>query len=579
MKRLIAQLKPHTAALVLCAACVILANMAEIAKPAVMALAIDNHLVQSSVGSGLMGMALLYLGVAMVGALCGYGQAVLVSAICQRVLHTIRGEVFDHIQHMPLEALDRFGTGRLITRATNDVETLSEFYSDVLVNLFRDVVLLIGIIAAMLLMDWRLALVSFAALPLIALITILVRRKLRRNFVEMKRLIGMINAFFAENIAGMRIVQAFNRQKEKLREFRALNDDYFKTTVVQVVMHSFLRPAMDVVNSLAIALLVWYGCHRILGLGAGTVAAGLEIGVLYAFTDYIKRFFEPINDLAEKYNTVQSALVSSERIDSLLSDPAQELLENGNHGGEVQGKIEFRNVWFAYEEEDWVLRDISFVVQRGEKIALVGATGAGKSTIIQLISRLYEPQKGMILVDDVPLNDWKLADLRRGIAVVLQDVFLFAGTIADNIRIAEDMDDEIIRNALDVSLAEPFVSKLPEGMETELGERGGTLSQGERQLLSFARAIARDPAILVLDEATASIDTQTEQQIQKSILRISADRTAIFIAHRLSTIVGCDAIYVLQNGKIVEHGTHETLVAFNGAYAALLREIALQADG
>ncbi len=574
MRRLIEQLKPHVGAILLCAVCVIIANLAEIAKPAVLAYAIDECLVRTGgmgLSHSLWGMGGLYALVSIIGALTAYGQALLVAKICQRVLHAIRGDVFRHIQHMPLEALDRFGTGRLITRATNDVETLSEFYSDVLVDLFRDIVLLMGIVGAMLIMDWRLALVSFVVLPLIVLITLLVRRRLRQNFIEMKKLIGHINAFFAENIAGMRIVQAFNRQREKLREFRVLNDEYFKTTVIQVTMNSFLRPAMEVVSSLAIALLVWVGCRRIMGAAAG-LEVPLEIGVLYAFTDYIKRFFEPINDLAEKYSTMQGAMVSSERIDALLSDPAQEALLDGSHEGPVQGKIEFDHVWFAYEEEDWILKDVSFQVNPGEKIAFVGATGAGKSTIIQLISRLYLPQRGCILIDGVPIQDWQLQNLRRGVSVVLQEVFLFAGTIADNVRIAEKMDDQRVKDSLRVALADTFVSRLPKGMDTELGERGGTLSQGERQLLSFARAVAHNPAILVLDEATASIDTQTEQRVQQSILRISENRTAIFIAHRLSTIVNCDEIYVIEGGKIIEHGNHNVLMGKNGAYAALLRE-------
>lgn len=575
MKRLIRQLRPHMAAFLVCMLCVVLANLSEIAKPAVLAYAIDIFLTGGAVQSGLyslFGVGVVYFLVAAMGALCAYWQALLVAKICQRVLHTIRSDVFHHIQHMPLEALDRFGTGRLITRATNDVETLSEFYSDVLVNLLRDIVLLLGIMSAMLMMDWRLALVSFSVLPLVVLITLLVRRRLRRNFVLMKRLIGQINAFFAENLAGMRIVQAFNRQKEKLREFDAVNDDYHRTTIVQITMHSFLRPAMEIVNALAIALLVWYGCNRILALETTGVGAALEIGVLYAFTDYIKRFFEPINDLAEKYNTVQSALISAERIDTLLSDPAQETLEDGTHGGKVRGEIEFDHVWFAYEGEDWVLRDVSFHVRQGEKVAFVGATGAGKSTIIQLISRLYIPQRGRILVDGIPLSEWRLSDLRRGISVVLQDVFLFAGTIADNVRIAEPMEDAKVREALHISLADEFVDRLPHGAATELGERGGTLSQGERQLLSFARSVAHNPAILVLDEATASIDTQTERRIQRSILRISQNRTAIFIAHRLSTITHCDMIYVIASGRIIEQGTHRELLAMNGAYAALVRE-------
>ncbi len=574
MRRLIGKLHPHISLLVLCGLCVLAANLAEIAKPAVLALAIDQYIVGFTAADSatpLVLMGIFYLAVAGIGAGAGYAQALLVTKICQKVLHTIRGDVFRHIQRMPLEALDRFGTGRLITRATNDVETLSEFYADVLVNLFRDAVLLIGIVAAMLVMDWRLALVSFAALPLILLITVSVRKRLRQNFVVMKQLIGRINAFFAENIAGMRVVQAFVRQKEKLDEFKQINDEYFDKTILQVTMNGFLRPAMEVVNSLAIALLLWYGCGRLLGVQAGT-AAPLEIGVLYAFTDYIKRFFEPINDLAEKYSTVQNALVSSERIDSLLSDPAQEDLAEGSHTGRIHGEIEFDHVWFAYDKDNWVLRDVSFKVRPGEKVAFVGATGAGKSTIIQLISRLYIPQKGRILVDGAELADWRLADLRRGISVVLQDVFLFAGTIADNIRIAEPMDDARIENALTLALADDFVSQLPDGMHTMLGERGGTLSLGERQLLSFARAIAHDPAILVLDEATASIDSATEERVQQSILRISERRTAIFIAHRLSTIEGCDQIYVVDAGQIIEHGTHTELLARNGAYAALLQE-------
>ncbi|HML46480.1 MAG TPA: ABC transporter ATP-binding protein, partial [Clostridia bacterium] len=329
--------------------------------------------------------------------------------------------------------------------------------------------------------------------------------------------------------------------------------------MIQITMHSVLRPVMEVINSLAIALLIWFGYSRISG-GAHL----LDLGVLYAFTDYIKRFFDPINDLAEKYNTVQSAMVSVDRIYSLLDDPEQENLSAGAHGGAMRGKIEFRDVWFAYNEENWILRGVSFVVRPGEKVAFVGETGAGKSTIISLISRFYDVQRGQILVDDVPIRDWKLEDLRRGVAVVLQDVFLFAGTVRENICIADAIGEEKVREALQVSMADTFVKRLPNGMDEVLSERGSTLSQGERQLLSFARAIAHDPAILILDEATASIDTATEQRIQKSILRISEKRTAIFIAHRLSTIEHCDTIYVLGQGNILEQGTHEELLEQNG---------------
>jgi ATP-binding cassette subfamily B protein len=320
---------------------------------------------------------------------------------------------------------------------------------------------------------------------------------------------------------------------------------------------------MEVINALAIALLILYAGGRI---GAGA----LEIGVLYAFTAYIRQFFDPINDLAEKVNTIQSALVSADRIYELLDDPEPpEDLEAGIHRGPVAGHVEFRNVWFAYEGEDWVLRDVSFTADAGERIAFVGATGAGKTTIINLLSRFYEPNRGQILVDGVKLTDWNLGELRRGISVVLQDVVLFSGTIADNIRVNADMGDDEVIDALRLSMALPFVMELPGRLNASVTERASTFSAGERQLLSFARAIAHDPSILVLDEATASIDTVTEQKIQQSIGRISGGRTSIFIAHRLSTIRSCHRIYVLSGGCIAESGSHDALMGQGGLYCRL----------
>ena len=557
---------PYWRALLVCALCVLAVNGSELLKPYLMGVLIDDFLVGKMAAHGLYsmaGLAGIYFATIVVGSLCALWQARLINRVGQDILHNLRVKVFGHIHRMTLKALDRFSTGRLITRATNDIETLNEFYGDVLVNLFRDVFLLIGIVVVMLKMDARLAAVGFTAVPLILIVTLSVKRVLRRNFASMKALIGRINGFFAENMAGMRIVQAFNRQREKMAEFRELNTKYFRTTMIQVTMNSVLRPIMEVINSLAIALLVVYGYHRI----SGNL---LEIGVLYAFTTYIKQFFDPINDLAEKYNTIQSALVSADRIYELLDDPDPlEDLECGTHGGEVRGRVEFRNVWFAYEGEDWVLRDVSFAVDPGERIAFVGATGAGKTTIINLISRFYVPQRGQILVDGVDLADWKLGDLRRGVSVVLQDVVLFSGTIADNIRVNADMGDDEVADALRQSMALEFVMDQPGGLHADVTERGTTFSTGERQLLSFARAIAHRPAILVLDEATANIDSHTEARIQASIERISEGRTSIFIAHRLSTVRGCDRIYALQDGGIVEQGSHDELMCHNGLYRRL----------
>ncbi len=566
IRRMAALTLPYWRPLLLCALLVLMVNGAELLKPYLLKVLIDDFLAGGQTPSGLhspTGLSVAYFAVIVVGALSGLFQARFINRVGQSILHGLRVKIFSHIHHMTLTVLDKFSTGRLITRATNDVETLNEFYSDVLINLFRDFFLLAGIVIVMLQMDANLALVGFTTVPLILLVTLTVKRFLKRNFTKMKALISRINGFFAENMAGMRIVQAFNRQKEKYDEFRELNRRYYKTTMMQVTMNSVLRPVMEVINSLTIALLILYGYNRISG-------GLLEIGVLYAFTTYIKQFFDPINDLAEKYNTIQSALVSADRIYELLDDPTPlEDLDAGSHGGAVRGQVEFRHVWFAYEGENWVLQDVSFTADIGDRIAFVGATGAGKTTIISLISRFYEPQRGEILVDGVPLSQWKLGDLRRGVSVVLQDVVLFSGTIADNIRVNADMGDEEVLDALRQSMALEFVMEQPNQLYTDVAERGTTFSAGERQLLSFARAIVHNPAILVLDEATANIDSATEQKIQASIENISQDRTMIFIAHRLSTIQNCRCIYVMSRGRIVESGCHEALLAQGGLYRKL----------
>ncbi len=566
LMRLALLMKPHIGKLLICVICVIIVNLSELLKPYVAAIVIDNFLVGDAEQSGLFsitGMGILYFIVAMAGALFSMTQVRLIARISQGILNDMRQKVFNKIMHMPMKLLDRNGTGRLITRATNDVETVNEFYSDVFLNLFKDVFLLAGIMVMMFVLDAKLALVALTGVPLIVLITVSLKRVIKRNWKKMKSIIGQINGFMAENISGMRIVQAFNRQKHKLDEFRELNKAYFKTAMTQVFLNSFLRPTMEVVNNMVIALLIVYGCGRITG-------GYLEVGVLYAFTNYVKQFFEPINDLAEKYTTIQSALVSTDRIYEILDEKETEDPEAGSHGGEVHGTVEFKDVWFAYNDEDWVLKGISFKVEAGQKIAFVGHTGVGKSTIINLISRYYDIQKGQILVDGVPVEDWKLRDLRQGVSTVLQDVFLFTGDIAQNLDMHAGLSEEKMQQALVVSEAAGFVEELG-GLKAPVTEQGLNFSTGQRQLLSFGRAIAHDPAILVLDEATAHIDTNTEELIQKSIENISQGRTSIFIAHRLSTIQNCDIIFVLDDGQVAEQGTHEELYAMNGIYTQLVQ--------
>jgi len=559
--RLASMMRPYIGQLLLCALFVLIVNAAELIKPMIAEIVIDDFLAKGIVETENMSITVLgivYFITIVIGSAFGIAQARLITRISQKILDTMRNKVFDKILHLSTSKLDKFGTGRLITRATNDVETVNEFYSDVFLSLFRDIFLLAGILIMMLVIDWKLALVAFTGIPFIIALTFSIKKRIKENFKKVKITTGKINGFFAENIQGMRIVQVFNGLKSKLKEFRQLNDEYFKGTMTQVMLHSFLRPTMEMINELVIALLVAYAYN---GISGGV----LEVGVLYAFTNYTKQFFAPINDLAEKYSTVQSAFVSTDRIYELLDDNETEDTYEGISDIDIQGEIEFKDVWFAYDDENWVLKGVSFVIPKGARAAFVGTTGAGKTTIINLITRNYTPQKGEILIDGVNVNEISLHELRSSVSVVLQDVFLFTGNIRENLEMGKPKDDEVLKNALKAAQSENVL------FDTNVTEQGLNFSTGERQLISFARAISAEPKVLILDEATAHIDTGTEVRVQTAINEMAKGRTMIYIAHRLSTIRESNIIFVIKNGLIAERGNHNELMNLNGEYASLVK--------
>lgn len=537
-------------------------NAAVIIKPRVLQRVIDDYLVPEIYDKAAINrLGFIFFGLILLGAGLDYAQTILLNYVGQNIMHRLRTELFNKIQHMKMSFFDHFSSGRLLTRVTNDVEALNELFSGVLINLFRDAVMIIGLVWVMFSMNTTLALVSICTVPVIAVIAVIYRKAARKNFVRMKRAVGRINGFLAENISGMKIVQIFHREKQKFDEYNQIEKDYFESSLREVILNSLGRPIVEVINNLAISALVW--------VCAGDILSGsFEYGVLYTFISYVREFFQPINEIADKYTGLQSAVISSERIFEILDiDDSIEDLKTGKTCENIRGDIEFRNVWFAYENDNWVLKDVSFHIKPGETVAFVGATGAGKSTIISLITRFYDIQKGQILIDGVDIKEYRLTELRRKIAIVLQDVFLFTGDIASNIRLNnEELTDDDVYKAIKTACADSFVNSLPDGIGSEVKERGCTFSSGQRQLLSFARAVALNPAVLILDEATAYIDTETEEMIQRSMENVISGRTSILIAHRLSTIRKADRIYVIDQGRIMEEGDHETLMSLNGLY-------------
>ncbi|MEA2724408.1 MAG: ATP-binding cassette, subfamily multidrug efflux pump [Gemmatimonadales bacterium] len=575
LRRLLVYLRPYRSLTVLAVLLLLSGAGLALVGPALTQRALDVAIPARD--TGLLGtLALLFLAALVLEFLVEYGQTLLTTYLGQRVMYDLRMQIFSHLQRLSISYFDRNPVGRLMTRVTSDVETLNELFSSGVVTVFGDVFTLLAIMTMMLLIDWRLALVTFAVIPLVWLTARIFRRRVRQAFGDIRVRLARLNAFLQERLSGMRVVQLFGREADSAARFAELNKDHLEAHRRSITIYAVFFPVVELLTAVAMALLLYYGGLRAL---SGTIT----VGVLAAFIQLTRRFFQPLQDLSEKFNLLQSAMASSERVFALLDQPVT-VLEPVNPvklPEPVRGEVRFEGVWFRYSPEGpWVLRDVSFTASPGQTIALVGHTGAGKTTIVNLLLRFYDPDRGRILIDGVDIRQLATSDLRGLIGFVQQDLFLFAGDIQHNLTLDAPIPPEAARQAARRVGADRFIERLPAGYDHRLGERGRSLSVGERQLLSFARALALNPTILVLDEATSSVDAQAEGQIQVAIAELMTGRTSLVVAHRLSTILHADEILVLQHGEIRERGSHRELLAQRGLYERLYQlQLRGQAEG
>lgn len=563
MARLLGYIKPYKKYVIFAIILNIIVAALGPVRPYLTMIAIDDYIANSDY-TGLFYIGLALFASLLLQSVIQYFLTYYTQYLGQRTLYDLRTQIFNHTQKLALKFFDRTPIGRIVTRATNDVEALGELFSSGIVMVFSDIFIIIWILVFMFFMDFQLSLVTLSVLPVLIYGTFLFRRKVRDRYRDVRLHLARLNSYMQEHITGMSAVQIFHREKEGFKKFSGINDDYRVANIKSIFYYAIFFPGVELVSAVAIGLIIWYG-------GGEVIRGASTIGILFAFIQFTEMFFRPIRDLSEKYNILQTAMASSERIFKLLDD--ETFIKNPESAvklEKVKGQIDFKNVWFAYNEDDFVLKDISFSIKPGETVAIVGHTGAGKTSIINILTRFYDINKGKIYIDGIDIETVDKKDLREHISIVHQDVFLFSGNIESNINLdGEKISREKVIEAAKIVGADEFIMALPNNYDQEVKERGATLSVGQKQLISFARALAFDPKILILDEATSSVDTEAEQLIQRAIEKLLVGRTAIVIAHRLSTIQNADKIIVLHKGEIRETGNHQELLAKRGIYYKL----------